>query len=134
MSRIGVLTLMMPQSRKPTRPCVEEQVPDVGVAVDDGVRALVPQPLQLVVVVDVELGDLDERVGEAVAVVVDAVAQHRGRRSCSRGRLTVHPRRFGGAASRVVEADVQRGEVFDRARRPSRRGCPTCRPRPRTRS
>ena len=49
MSRIGVFTLMMPQSRKPTRPPSRKRLPMCGVAVDDRVRALVPEALQLVV-------------------------------------------------------------------------------------
>ena len=94
---------------------VEEEVADVGVAVDHCVRALVPEPLQLVVMGDVDLGDVDEGIGESVPVVVDALAQH-PRGVVTRRPAHVHPRRLGGATRGIVEADVQRGEVFDCAR------------------
>ena len=121
--------LTMPQSRKPDPALVEEQVADVGVAVDDRAGALVPQLVELRGLLAVDRRHVDEGVAEPVAVVLDAVAQHllahvaAGAAHGHPGRPPPHarPGRRTGRASAPAP----------RARRPRRRrGCPTCRRRP----
>ena len=64
------------------------------------------KPLQLVAVGDVHLGEVDEGVAEAVAVMIEAVAQHR----CAVVAAVAgprHPRRLGGAPRGILETHVQ---------------------------
>ena len=97
------------------RPVVEEQVADVGVAVDDRLRSLGEKRVEILAVMDVDLGYGREVVGQPITMVVEAVLQHHRAIRASEHGLG-HPRRFGRAHRRVFVSGVDLGEAHERGR------------------
>ena len=110
-----------PPVEKPRAAAVVEEVADVRVTVHDGggTGSVRPQTIQRDRVGDVDLGRPGERVAQPIPVMVDAVAErHHAIRGNVLGQWS--PRHLGPTPPRVLEAHVQRGEVFERAWRPNR--------------